>query len=124
MGNACAKSSPVEQPGGAEAAPSNGGAAAGEDGKVKTFRDRRLSVSQVHDPNSKGAARNRRLSVYGKEEGGPALPGGTTSPMSTCGCKSVGGVEPGPGGAPAGAYTPLTRPPTNNRCRSRWSPGQ
>ena len=32
MGNACAKSSPVEQPGGAEAAPSNGGAAAGEDG--------------------------------------------------------------------------------------------
>ena len=102
MGNACAKSSPVEQPGGAEAAPSNGGAAAGEDGKVKTFRDRRLSVSQVHDPNSKGAARNRRLSVYGKsEEGGPALPGGTTSPMSTCGCKSVGGVEPVPGGSTA-----------------------
>ena len=59
-------------------------------------------MSQVQDPTAKGAARSRRLSVYGN--GGAESSSGprhTVSPMSTCGCKSIGGVEPVPGGSTA-----------------------
>ena len=65
------------------------------------FRERRLSVAPVVDPRAKGATRNRRLSVYERE---PEVDEGhriTASPMSTCGCKSIGGLEPVPGGSTA-----------------------
>lgn len=67
--------------------------------KGKTFRDRRLSMSQVHDPQAKD--RNRRLSVYGSgssEEGGAAV---ERTGIPTVGAKSIPGVEPVPGGSVA-----------------------
>lgn len=70
----------------------------GVDPRVKTFRERRLSMSQMPDPN----ARRRRLSVYGGGgDGTDGVPSVVTPPMITCGCKTVGGVEPVPGGSTA-----------------------
>jgi serine/threonine protein phosphatase PrpC len=77
---------------------SGGGGGGGASG---TFRERRLSLAQQADPRAKGAARNRRLSIYDREE---ELQGGVNAfgaPVSTCGCKSVGGLEPVPGGSTA-----------------------
>ena len=77
---------------------SGGGGGGGASG---TFRERRLSLAQQADPSAKGAARNRRLSIYDREE---ELQGGVNAfgaPVSTCGCKSVGGLEPVPGGSTA-----------------------
>ena len=77
-----------------------GGGGGGGDG-ISSFRERRLSLAQQADPSAKGAARNRRLSIYDREE---ALQGGVNafgSPVSTCGCLSVGGLEPVPGGSTA-----------------------
>ena len=65
------------------------------------FRDRRLSVAQVADPSARGATRDRKLSIYDQEaelEGGFPV---SATPMSTCGCKSIGGLEPVPGGSTA-----------------------
>jgi serine/threonine protein phosphatase PrpC len=69
-------------------------------GKHKTFRERRLSVSQTRDPNAKGAARNRRLSVYGSGGGAIEAPE-VSSPLTSCGCQSIAGMEPVPGGSTA-----------------------
>mmetsp|Transcript_18531 Transcript_18531/g.30975 ORF Transcript_18531/g.30975 Transcript_18531/m.30975 type:complete len:416 (+) Transcript_18531:154-1401(+) len=67
-------------------------------GKAKTFRERRLSVSQKPDPNAQGKARQRRLSVYGSGNG-TADPSVLQAPVTSCGCKSVAGLEPVPGGS-------------------------
>ena len=79
----------------------SGGGGGGGGGGTSGFRERRLSLAQQADPSAKGAARNRRLSVYDREE---ELHGGTNAfgaPVSTCGCLSVGGLEPVPGGSTA-----------------------
>ena len=79
----------------------SGGGGGGGGGGTSGFRDRRLSLAQQADPSAKGAARNRRLSIYDREE---ELHGGTNAfgaPVSTCGCLSVGGLEPVPGGSTA-----------------------
>ena len=71
----------------------------GVDSKVKTFRERRLSMSQMHDPNSK---QRRRLSIYGGSgDDEDKIPSVVESPVPSCGCKTVGGVEPVPGGSTA-----------------------
>jgi len=64
---------------------------------VRTFRERRLSMSQMQDAN----ARPRRLSIYGTPLGDDAQPSSVVSPCATCGCKTIGGVEPVPGGSVA-----------------------
>lgn len=75
-----------------------GGDDGGEGGeKHKTFRERRLSISQLQDQNT----RPRRLSVYGNSEEGPGQPSEVRSPCSTCGCLTLGGFEPVPGGSTA-----------------------
>jgi len=73
------------------------GAEAGGGEKTKTFRERRLSISQLQDQNT----RPRRLSVYGNSEDGPGQPSEVRSPCSTCGCLTLGGFEPVPGGSTA-----------------------
>uniref|UniRef100_A0A7S0IPM7 PPM-type phosphatase domain-containing protein n=1 Tax=Calcidiscus leptoporus TaxID=127549 RepID=A0A7S0IPM7_9EUKA len=124
MGQACAKKASVDTPDADKATPSpnsplkpepaavpasepadqtSGDAASGDEGsptagKSKTFRERRLSVAQTRDPTAKGASRNRRLSVYGSG-GGEQGPTSLVSPLSACGCKSVAGLEPVPGGS-------------------------
>ena len=65
--------------------------------KVRTFRERRLSMSQMQDTGS----RPRRLSIYGTALGEDAQPSSVVSPCITCGCKTIGGVEPVPGGSVA-----------------------
>ena len=83
------------------ASSSEGGGASGDGGDSNSFRERRLTLAQQADPSAKGAARNRRLSIYDREE---ELQGGVNAfgaPVSTCGCKSVGGLEPVPGGSTA-----------------------
>uniref|UniRef100_A0A6S9USW0 PPM-type phosphatase domain-containing protein n=1 Tax=Chrysotila carterae TaxID=13221 RepID=A0A6S9USW0_CHRCT len=65
-------------------------------GKGKTFRERRLSVAQNRDPQAKGKA--RRLSVYGSGGDGDH-PTSLVPPIPACGCKSVAGLEPVPGGS-------------------------
>lgn len=64
------------------------------DAKRRTFRDRRLSMSQL--PTNAG-----RLSIYGTQLGEDAQPSSVQSPCPSCGCKTVGGVEPVPGGSVA-----------------------
>ena len=63
--------------------------------KVRTFRERRLSMSQQQDANQ----RPRRLSIYGSTGDEAAQPSIVTSPCSTCSCKTMGGFEPVPGGS-------------------------
>ena len=79
-----------------------GGASGGGGGDPKSFRERRLSLAQKADPSAKGAARNRKLSVYDSEST-TAQEGVNCfgSPVSTCGRMSVGGLEPVPGGSTA-----------------------
>ena len=67
---------------------------AGEE-RTKTFRERRLSISQMQDQNT----RPRRLSVYGSATDNPGQPTEVRSPCSTCGCLTLGGFEPVPGGS-------------------------
>lgn len=83
--------------------PGPGGGGGGDDTevsgdeKVRTFRERRLSMSQMQDPN----ARPRRMSVYGTPLDETAQPSVVQPPCSTCGAKTVGGMEPVPGGSTA-----------------------
>ena len=94
MGNACTKKVPVETPPPAAVAPA--GDARG-DNKKSTFRERRLSVSQQQNQGS-----NRRLSVYGgRDSEREEIPSTVVPPMSTCGCKTIAGLEPVPGGSTA-----------------------
>jgi protein phosphatase 2C family protein 2/3 len=65
--------------------------------KVRTFRERRLSMSQMQEQN----APRRRLSVYGTPLDETAQPSEVESPCETCGCKTQGGFEPVPGGSVA-----------------------
>ena len=101
MGQACSSKSAAEPESNAGSAAASSTLGPGPEKAAENFRERRLSVSQIREPGAKGAARNRRLSVYGAtaEQDGPNRV--TVSPMSTCGCKSVGGVEPVPGGSTA-----------------------
>ena len=62
--------------------------------KVRTFRERRLSMSQQQDTN----ARPRRLSIYGNHGDTDMQPLEVQSPCPTCGCRTMGGLEPAPGG--------------------------
>lgn len=64
--------------------------------KVKTFRERRLSVSQEQ---AKDGPR-RRLSVYGGSAE-DAQPSEVVSPIISCGARTMGGFEPVPGGSVA-----------------------
>ena len=65
--------------------------------KVRTFRERRLSMSQQQDTN----ARPRRLSIYGNAGNTNMQPSEVQSPCPTCGCRTMGGFEPVPGGSVA-----------------------
>jgi len=65
--------------------------------KVRTFRERRLSMSQQQEGNGS----RRRLSIYGTSLGEDAQPSQVESPCPSCGCKTVGGLEPVPGGTEA-----------------------
>jgi len=65
--------------------------------KNKTFRERRLSISQQQETG----ARPRRLSIYGKTGDDNTVPSEVRSPCSTCGCRTMGGFEPVPGGSVA-----------------------
>ena len=65
--------------------------------KVRTFRERRLSMSQQQDTN----ARPRRLSIYGNAGNTNMQPSEVQSPCPTCGCRTMGGLEPVPGGSVA-----------------------
>ena len=65
--------------------------------KVRTFRERRLSMSQQQDMNQP----KRRMSIYGTDGTDVGQPSVVTSPCVTCGTKTVGGVEPVPGGSVA-----------------------
>lgn len=76
-----------------------GQGSSGED-KARTFRERRLSMNQLPVPNG-GNGGNRRMSLYGTQLGEDAQPTVVVSPMATCGCKTIGGVEPVPGGSVA-----------------------
>lgn len=69
---------------------------AGSD-KVRTFRERRLSMSQQQDATQ----RVRRLSIYGSAGAEGLQPSEVRSPCSTCGAKTMGGFEPVPGGSVA-----------------------
>lgn len=107
MGAACSKSSSHAVDGGVPSSESGGsssgagsaknGAGAGEEqNKGRTFRDRRLSVAQTQEGTAGGNA--RRLSVYGSAGPG-GDPIGLLAPVSSCGCKSIAGLEPVPGGS-------------------------
>lgn len=63
--------------------------------KVKTFRDRRLSIQQTQSQDPQLS--NRRLSVYGSKGDGECT--GMVAPCEACGCISMPGLEPVPGGA-------------------------
>ena len=110
MGSTCAKSDQsMEKPEEAEGAapekskekgensptPSTNGESPGKESsspdKKKNFRQRRLSVDQQRDPSAKGAARHRRLSVYGQTAGQEQANPDVTVSLKSCGCKSVGG---------------------------------
>jgi len=104
MGVCTSKNQPVDQPEAGSAAvapgdtsqPAADGAAEASTEK-KNFRERRLSISQKEDQNKRG----RRLSVYGGNADDEAQPSIVTPPMPTCGCKTVAGLEPVPGGTTA-----------------------
>jgi len=99
MGNACTKKAPEESPpatvGGSTPAGGSSGEADGD--KKKTFRERRLSVSQM--ASQEEANRRRRLSVYGGDSNAELVPSTVVPPMASCGCKTVAGLEPVPGGS-------------------------
>ena len=65
--------------------------------KVRTFRERRLSMSQQQDTNQ----RPRRLSIYGNSGDDGTQPSVVQSPCPTCAAKTMGGFEPVPGGSVA-----------------------
>jgi len=67
--------------------------------KTKTFRERRLSMSQMQSQEQN--QQRRRLSVYGGSGEDGAVPSVVTSPMPSVGCKTMGGFEPVPGGSTA-----------------------
>ena len=75
--------------------PAAGGVDVGGTEKTKTFRERRLSISQKQEENT----RPRRLSIYGSPTDETAQPSEVVSPCYTCGCKTMGGFEPVPGGS-------------------------
>ena len=84
------------------ASSSEGGGASGGGGESNSFRERRLTLAQQADPSAKGAARNRKVSVY--DSSSTTAQEGVNfygSPVSTCGRMSVGGLEPVPGGSTA-----------------------
>mgnify|MGYP006139835711 CR=1 FL=1 len=62
-----------------------------------SFRERRLSIGQNFHISGDESARIRRLSIYedSKDIAGESE---VTSPMPTCGCISMAGLEPVPGG--------------------------
>ena len=65
--------------------------------KVRTFRERRLSMSQMQEQNQP----RRRLSIYGSPLDENAQPSEVQSPCPSCGCRTLGGFEPVPGGSVA-----------------------
>jgi len=67
--------------------------------KAKTFRERRLSMSQLPAADQQ----RRRLSVYGNSSSDltDKQPSEVQSPMPSVGCKTMGGFEPVPGGSTA-----------------------
>ena len=82
--------------------------------KARTFRERRLSMSQKQEKGQEP----RRLSVYGSNDSNKQ-PTMVVSPCSTCACKSIGGLEPVPGGSASKinqdrglAIYPLKKDPT------------
>ena len=84
------------------ASSSEGGGAAGDGGDSNSFRERRLTLAQQAHPSAKGAARNRKVSIY--DSSSTTAQDGVNfygSPVSTCGRMSVGGLEPVPGGSTA-----------------------
>lgn len=103
MGSACAKASTVDsKPQGSNenqaSEASSGIGRSTDEEKIKTFRERRLSMSQTADPKLV----RRRLSVYGGgEEDDLIQPSVVQPPMPTCGCKTIAGLEPIPGGSVA-----------------------
>ena len=68
--------------------------------KARTFRERRLSMNQLPVAGGSNGG-SRRMSLYGTQLGEDAQPSQVVSPMATCGCKTIGGVEPVPGGSVA-----------------------
>ena len=84
------------------ASSSEGGGASGGGGESNSFRERRLTLAQQAHPSAKGAARNRKVSIY--DSSSTTAQDGVNfygSPVSTCGRMSVGGLEPVPGGSTA-----------------------
>jgi len=67
--------------------------------QARTFRERRLSISQQQDTNQ----RPRRLSIYGPAGENDGVPSEVVRPAgcSTCSCRTRGGFEPVPGGCVA-----------------------
>lgn len=101
MGSACTKGSPDGSPDGADV-DDEAQDTVGEvhsPTKHKTFRDRRLTVSQVRDPKSKD--RHKRLSVYGGGSVDDPAPQVEDVGLTTIAAKSIPGVEPVPGGSVA-----------------------
>jgi len=67
--------------------------------QTRTFRERRLSISQKQDDNQP----RRRLSIYGPSGEDNTVPSEVTPPAGcpVCGCRTMGGFEPVPGGSVA-----------------------
>ena len=96
----CAASTAGAEEGARGAKEESGSKVLGEESnkdKKSTFRERRLSMSQMAEQNQA----RRRLSVYGGTMDEGAIPSEVTSPMPTVGCKTMGGFEPVPGGSTA-----------------------
>lgn len=85
-----------EEDGAGSQADGGGSPQAGGPDKTKTFRERRLSMSQEQARDGP----RRRLSVYGGAAE-DAQPSEVESPMPSCGAKTMGGFEPVPGGSVA-----------------------
>jgi len=87
---------PARSSGGSAASSSdNSSPQSGTPDKTKTFRERRLSMSQMQQDGNQ----RRRLSVYGNSgDSDSAQPSVVTSPMPSVGCTTMAGVEPVPGG--------------------------
>jgi len=90
----CAGSKPGDEQ--QQASPSQDAGGSSPNDKTKTFRERRLSMSQEQ---AKDGPR-RRLSVYGGSAE-DSVPSEVTSPMPSVGAKTMGGFEPVPGGSVA-----------------------
>ena len=70
--------------------------------KHKTFRERRLSMSQLQEASNGNGNNRRRLSVYGNSMDSEASqPSVVVSPLPSVGVKTMGGFEPVPGGSTA-----------------------